>query len=75
MGASLHAMLQLRGLGEYFRCFDQERGRLRRNRDARVMFPDDWSDGDLDDEDEEKAEEREVEGEMELERLSEDGSW
>ncbi|KAJ1034517.1 hypothetical protein NDA18_001373 [Ustilago nuda] len=75
LGASLHAMLQLRGLGEYFRCFDQERGKLRRNRDARVMFPDDWSDDDFDDEDEEKAEEREVEEEMELERLSEDGSW
>ncbi len=44
LGASMHKLLALRGLGEYFRCFDQEKGRLRRNRDARTMFPDDWSD-------------------------------
>lgn len=74
LGTSLHKMLSLRGLGEYFRCFDQVRGRLRRNTDCRVMFPDDWSD--------DEEEEVEVEdltqasgSEGTEERLSEDGSW
>ncbi|GAC96939.1 hypothetical protein PHSY_004523 [Pseudozyma hubeiensis SY62] len=72
LGNSIHRMLQLRGLGEYFRCFDQRKGRLRKNADARVMFPDDVSD----DEDEEGDamvggdEEEDV-----AERLSEDASW
>ncbi|SPO21566.1 uncharacterized protein UTRI_01052_B [Ustilago trichophora] len=76
LGTSLHKMLQLRGLGEYFRCFDQVRGRLRRNLDARTMFPDDWSDDD-DDEDEEEVEQEVADAFAEegVERLSEDGSW
>ncbi|SNX82693.1 uncharacterized protein MEPE_01399 [Melanopsichium pennsylvanicum] len=72
LGKAIHKMLQLRGLGEYFRCFDQKTGRLRRNRDARCMFPDDWSD------DEDGYEQDRVDdevGQEDVEILSEDGSW
>lgn len=44
LGMSMHKMLQLRGIGEYFRCFDQVKGRFRRNEYVRVRFPDDLSD-------------------------------
>lgn len=71
LGDALHKMLELRGLGEYFRCFDQERGRLRRNREMREMFPDDWSDGDTE---EEVEEGEEMEDEV-VEKLSQDASW
>uniref|UniRef100_V5ELZ5 Hemimethylated DNA-binding domain-containing protein n=2 Tax=Kalmanozyma brasiliensis (strain GHG001) TaxID=1365824 RepID=V5ELZ5_KALBG len=79
LGGAVHRMLELRGLGEYFRCFDQKRGRLRRCRDARMMFPDDVSD-DEEEEEEEQEEEQEArmqtdEEEYAVERLSEDGSW
>lgn len=80
LGRSLHKMLALRGLGEYFRCFDQVKGRLRRNRDAKEMFPDDWSD---DDDDGDNIGGDQVApgsdtmfgGDAREERLSEDGSW
>ncbi|SPO22374.1 uncharacterized protein UTRI_01052 [Ustilago trichophora] len=77
LGTSLHKMLQLRGLGEYFRCFDQVGGRLRRNFDARTMFPDDWSDDDNDDDEEIEVEQEAADASLEegVERLSEDGSW
>ncbi|EPQ28386.1 uncharacterized protein PFL1_04213 [Pseudozyma flocculosa PF-1] len=42
--ADIRTLLRLRGLGEYFRCFDYATGRMRRNRETREMFPDDWSD-------------------------------
>jgi hypothetical protein len=68
LGAAVHQMLALRGLGEYFRCFDQQRSILRRNLDCTTMFPDDWSDDDAE-------QQHPRDDTVETDRLSEDGSW
>ncbi|KAN0061060.1 hypothetical protein ACQY0O_006795 [Thecaphora frezii] len=47
---AIRHLLKLRGLGEYFRCFDQRAWRMRRNRECQEMFPDDWSDDEDEDE-------------------------
>ncbi|GAK64982.1 uncharacterized protein PAN0_007d3198 [Moesziomyces antarcticus] len=68
LGAAVHQMLALRGLGEYFRCFDQQHAVLRPNRDCTTMFPDDWSDNDAE-------QQHPQDNTVETDRLSEDGSW
>lgn len=50
MSDEVDTLLRLRGLGEYFRCFDQRTRRLRRNDECRAMFPDDVSDAEDDSE-------------------------